>query len=349
MLFIYVLIRIGSYFMKKTVMNRLSVFLVLMVGLCFSRDVWAAEVYLHSGDKLTCQILKRDKDGGLLVKHGVLGEFKIAGKDVKKVVLDLSAKEKAKAKAIAAVAAKKAKAAAEAAKVKAEEAKALKAEADRAWKYRIELGLNGKSGNTESLDFRTKFKAERKDDSGKLRYNLEYYARNSNGDRSANQFRAKVFREFPMVKAKKWSLFLNGQYDYDEFKSWDYRLSGNGGLGYQFMKKKNMDFTGRMGLGLRQEFGGVKDSPLKSESLFGFEYNWKITPKQTFNAKTTVYPDLSEVGEARIVSAAYWTIKIDRSRGMSLRLGIDNEYESTTVGDTKHNDFKGSVSLIYDF
>ena len=62
-----------------------------------------------------------------------------------------------------------------------------------------------------------------------------------------------------------------------------------------------------------------------------------------------MYPDLSDVGEGRLVSRADWTIKIDQNRGISLKFGVQNEYESTTIGKQKHNDFKGLISLGYDF
>ncbi len=233
-------------------------------------------------------------------------------------------------------------------KEKAEIARLLKKEKDEAWRFHIDFGLNGQAGNSDTLDFRTNFRAESKDPTGRLRYEFMYYTRDSHGEKSANQFRAKVFRDFPMQKAKNWSLYVNGQYDFDEFRSYDYRLSGNGGFGYEFFKEKVMTLTGRIGLGMRREFAD-DTRPLKSESVLGLEYSWNLTPKQRITAKTTMYPDLTAIGEARTVSRADWTIKIDQDRGISLKFGLENEYESTTIGKSKHNDFKGMVSLGYDF
>ena len=151
-----------------------------------------------------------------------------------------------------------------------------------------------------------------------------------------------------MQKAEKWSLYVNGQYDRDKFRAEDFRLYGNGGFGYEFFKEKDMALVGRIGLGMRRSFGDV-NRDLKSESVLGLEYRWNLTAKQKITAKSTVYPDLYEIGQRRMVTSANWSIKIDKLRGISLKIGAQNEYESTTPGNTKHNDFRGTVSIGYDF
>ena len=292
--------------LKPENMDVFNLLTAILITISFVTPVIADDIYLKSGEKLNAKVISKDKLQ-ITIKHPILGELKIAHKNIKNIItdadkaatkaaaakktkIDAAAKIKAAAAAkIKATAAKKIKdAAAKIKRIKDKEkqeiARKLKITKAQAWRFHIDLGFNGRSGNSDTLDFRTNFKAETKSPTGRLRYDLSYYTRNTHGEKSANQFRAKVFRDFPMQKAKKWSLFVNGQYDYDDFKSWDYRLSGNGGFGYEFFKEKDMAFTGRIGAGMRREFA-EKSRPLKSESVLGLEYRWNLTPKQKTHRK----------------------------------------------------------------
>ena len=88
----------------------------------------------------------------------------------------------AKSKAAAAIVAKKKTAAAAklksiAAKEKAERISLVKKIKGEAWKFHLDLGLNGKTGNSDSFDFRTKLRAETKSPTGRLRYEFSFYTR----------------------------------------------------------------------------------------------------------------------------------------------------------------------------
>ncbi len=218
------------------------------------------------------------------------------------------------------------------------------------WSYKFELGLTGQSGNSQTLDSNIKFDALRKFDKNTFKYGFAYYLETSQGDKTANQFRAVTSYDVPVNE--KWSWFIDGRYDLDEFKAWDHRISSNTGMAYRFDLGKHenkMDLLGKIGLGGRKEIDGNADR-LITEAAFGLDYKWDISKTQKITASTTIYPDISdEIGQSRIVSEASWLIKLDTVKGLSLKFGIENEYESTTLGNAKHNDFKGIIALVYEF
>ena len=104
---------------------------------------------------------------------------------------------------------------------------------------------------------------------------------------------------------------------------------------------------GRAGLGGSYEFGSVNE--LVPEALLGLEWVYTINERQTLSSYVTVYPSLDDFGESRTVAGAAWTIAIDEADGISLKLGIDNEYESRTEGSSKNNDVKYYGALVFDF
>ena len=225
---------------------------------------------------------------------------------------------------------------------------ALAAETDSLWDMTIEFGLTGKKGNSNTLDTNTRFDAKRILDGNTIKFGAAYFFESSEGDQTTNEFRVTASYDVPVDDT--WSWFINGRYDHDEFEAWDDRVSVNGGMGYKIdldEHEKDMDLVLKFGLGERYEFDSKR---LVAEASFGFEYDWVMSKTQTFSASTTVYPDISdELGNSRVISEASWRIKLDTLDGLSLKFGIENEYESSTIDDSEHNDFKGMISLVYEF
>ena len=76
---------------------------------------------------------------------------------------------------------------------------------------------------------------------------------------------------------------------------------------------------------------------------------YKITKNQTLTGYTHFYPDLGDGGTFRNESAVHWKMTLDPTKGMSLKLGLENEYESQVGPGTKHNDIKYYGALVHDF
>jgi len=216
-----------------------------------------------------------------------------------------------------------------------------------AWDKTLSVGVNGKEGNTQSLSFNTQLKLTRETDRHRFEVEARYFYTQNDGERTQNEFRSQATRDW-LDDDSPWIFFVRGGYEYDEFESWEHRLRAYAGPGYRFVDNEDFELLGRLGVGANYEFGTVNE--LTPEGLLGSEIvRWHITENQTFEGELTVYPDLEELGEYRLTAKAEWQVEIDRASGLSLKLGVENQYESVTEGDDQHNDLKYYGALNYSF
>ena len=215
------------------------------------------------------------------------------------------------------------------------------------WDSHFELGLSGTDGNSETSNLRQGFSARHETDKAKWLLDSVYYYGTSQGETTRHEFKADVIREW-LIPNSAWFTFFQGTYEFHEFRAWERRLSGFGGVGYEFLKTDRLELIGRLGSGVVKEFSGAEE--LRPEGLISAAVaKWKPTDDQTVTASVTFYPDLGDFGEFRVTSKLDWAVKLNKADTLSLKIGLDNEYESQTDGDTKHNDVKYYGALVIDF
>ncbi len=341
---------------------------VLVVGL--DADAQAAVITLTTGESLEVTITARDEDG-ITVQHPVLGEMTIPTAGVMAIVeatpeapedaADVAAEAVEMAETVdgAELAEEAAVAAAEAADGAAEgmaagEVPEAEQDSPSFWAAmlsdfdsRFEIGISGAEGNTETANIRVGFRTKRENETDRTDVGATYQRSTSSGETIRNQANAFILHDW-LIPDSPWFTFVNGNYDFDEFRSWDHRVSGFGGVGYEFITTEDLEVTARLGGGLTKEFGGSDD--IRPEALIsGALVKWKPTEAQTVSAYATLYPDLSDFFEFRFLTGLEWLIAIDRADGLSLKFGIENEYESVTAGGERHNDLNYYGALVIDF
>lgn len=225
------------------------------------------------------------------------------------------------------------------------------------WDAQLELGVSARAGTTEESNFRSALRATRKAAGHEFRYDATYRLATSRGDRTENRFSTGFFSEWERPRPG-WTAFAQGRFDMAEFQAWDQRLTAAGGLGYHLIQVKSIDdegnpvdvftLTGRAGIGLRQEFGSPNED-LSPEGLLGAEFAYRVNRHQSITGDTTLYPDLNDTKEFRLVSQLNWMINIDQMDGIALKLGLSHEYESRTAPGVAHYDLAAFAALVIDF
>ena len=129
-------------------------------------------------------------------------------------------------------------------------------------------------------------------------------------------------------------------------------------MGYRLLDLKGTDEAGkpldlfnltvRLGGGIRKEYGSLNEK-VAPEGLLGAEFAYRISSNQQLAGQTTIYPDLSESGDFRVVSNLDWSIDIDRMDGISLKVGLVHEYEARTANNVPHNDIAAHAGLVIAF
>ena len=209
------------------------------------------------------------------------------------------------------------------------------------WKRDFEFGLNGAKGVSENLNIRAAFVSTYKDEEDRWNYEMLYL--NSQSDNITSQSRAQVILNKDwLIPESKWFYFANGRFDWDEFKDWNYRISAFVGPGYEFIDTDEWYLRGRAGIGGNQTFGDTERFTL--EALAGLETGWHITDQQFIEFKTTFYPGLSNLGEYRNITTLDWIHDLDYYRGLAVKLGIYNEYDSQ---QRQGNDFRYFATIVW--
>ncbi len=229
---------------------------------------------------------------------------------------------------------------------------ALEAKSDKPgffddWKKRIELGLNGSEGNSTTTNFRIAFKANKADKTDRWDFRSHYYLGTSRGNTNRNQAEIYLNKDW-LLPESSWFTFVRAQYKFDKFAAWEHRISTFAGFGFTLFDTDDFRMETRIGGGATHEFGDENQTypeGLLSTSIV----KWKINKSHSLSGSVDLYPDLAEEAEFRMVTRGEWLIKIDHARGMKLKIGIENEYESETNGSAENNDLKYYGALVLDF
>ncbi len=215
------------------------------------------------------------------------------------------------------------------------------------WTGNVALGLNGATGNTERFSMRGEIGGTR--DTKRMTTTARTYYTYATDDGTVSESRFFLgARNDWKLENDRWFVFAEGSAEFDDFQDWDWRLAAAGGVGYYFIRNDKTTLNGRVGAGLSKKIGG-DDTAIRPEALIGADLSHQLTERQKITAGATLYPDLSEAGEFRLVSNAAWEILVDPEVNMSLRLGVEDRYDSMPGNGFKKNDFSYFAMLVWEF
>jgi putative salt-induced outer membrane protein YdiY len=214
------------------------------------------------------------------------------------------------------------------------------------WEGNVELGLSGTDGNSETFNVRFGLNAKHKTDRLVQTLQVTSIQKSADGITTANTALIDGRLEWPLL-AERWTYFVHGLWEYDEFKAFQYRVSGDTGLGYQMIKSEPTNLLLRSGISASHEVGGPEDE-VTPELLFGGEYKHKFNPTHSISAKVDYYPNVTDFGDFRLNSQAAWEIALSQAWGLSLKLSVIDRYDSTPQG-AKPNDLDYSTLLLWTF
>ena len=225
------------------------------------------------------------------------------------------------------------------------------------WDSKLELGFGATGGNSEVANLLLALNSSLDRGYDKYTFDSRYSVRTSRGDRSENKLTAGLLTEWPLPPSR-WNYFAQTRYDFDEFQSWETRITAGGGVGYHLIDINDVDNKGtaidvfdlhlKIGAGLRREFGSMNER-IQPEGIFGGNLVWQVTKHQRFAAGSTIFPNIEESEEFRVVTNAEWVLKLNTLDGLSLKLGLAHEYQSLTDPGIEQNDISVYGAFVLDF
>ncbi len=214
------------------------------------------------------------------------------------------------------------------------------------WESSIELGIAGSNGNTNVTNVRTVANVKRKTDAAVLTSNLSYRYANDDSGTTANRLFFDGRNEW-LFPPSRWTWYVHETTEYDQFQSFDVRVTADTGIGYQFIKNDFTTFTGRFGGGFSHEIGGPDESYVP-EGVFGMTYEHQLSKKQKIQMIVDYFPDVRNFNEYRVNSQANWQVLLDEIANLTLKVGVIDRYDSTPNG-AKPNDIDYTATLLWSF
>lgn len=218
----------------------------------------------------------------------------------------------------------------------------------KGWKGLIEAGVNGSSGNTETFAGRFGIGASRETSKTKTTLGFSYNYGVDDGQKSKDNARLDARNDWLPQGDSKWRPFVQGTLEYDTFQDWDYRYSAFGGVGYELIKTDKILLLPRAGIGLSQELGG-SDNKIHPEGLLGADFEWKINDRSKFFISGDTYWLLDEIPDYRAFVRAGYEVLVDDKSNLTLKLGIEDRYDSSPGDGRNRNDLTYFALLALPF
>lgn len=219
------------------------------------------------------------------------------------------------------------------------------------WDSSIELGINGGSGNSDSFNVSSGFDTKRSTDSTDAKIGLKYVNNKSNSILVAHNLRFSIDWEKKFAdttgqlqQLSRWSWFIKNTYYYDDFRPFDLRVAVNSGLGCKLLENKTQMFKGRIGVGVSREFGGVTDAWVP-EALLGLDYRRQLSARQKLETTVDYYPSWEDFSDYRVVTDCSWEFLLDKETNLSLKLNVNDRYDSTPDGASANDIFYSLLAL----
>jgi putative salt-induced outer membrane protein YdiY len=216
------------------------------------------------------------------------------------------------------------------------------------WSGSAELGLNGSSGNTDTLNIRGALKAGWKKGLWDVKAAMTYTRSESDNETTENRFVAEARGDRLFSKDSKWRFFGQGEYVYDDFKDWQHRIALGAGVGYAFIQNDKTFLLGRAGLGTYREMGGT-DEDWHFEAILGADFSHKFTDRQKISGMVEIYPSLDDGGEFRTKERLEYEVLVDPEVKMSFKAGIEHEHDSDPGPGTDEDDVRYYALLVWSF
>ncbi|MCX5662974.1 MAG: DUF481 domain-containing protein [Planctomycetota bacterium] len=226
-----------------------------------------------------------------------------------------------------------------------EAAAKLKASAS-AWKFHLEFGAAGETGNSERLSMNGVAEAHRDTDTDRfVLYAKGRYSQDGGVD-SAREIIGGAKLESDLTPKLFW--FIHGELENDEFENLDLRATVTGGLGYWIIRKPGREFKVHGGPGYLHE--SYNDDTRRNNVILevGEDLRLDIAPWLTFIHSITYYPSLEDFKEYRLVMENAGEIPIGPSKDWKFKLGMRNQYASKPVGGAEKLDTFYFANIVLD-
>lgn len=214
------------------------------------------------------------------------------------------------------------------------------------WTGAMEFGVNGAQGNSENFNLRFGAGLRRKTEDSIFTFDSIYNLASQNEVTTQNRWFTIARNEW-YFKGTPWGAFVDGTFEYDEFRAFDYRVATHGGATYKFIDNSQTLLKGRAGAGTSREFGGPNNDWIP-ELIFGLDVEHKFNDNTKFFATGDYLPKVTNFGDYRLQIQAGLETMLSKDYNLALKIGVQELYDSTPEG-RRPSDLNYFVALMWKF
>jgi Protein of unknown function, DUF481 len=207
------------------------------------------------------------------------------------------------------------------------------------YKGSLDAGLNGATGNSETLNIRFFASADRTDADNLLHTDLTYLLGKQNGKTIQNTMIANL-RDEILFAGSPWTLYSANFFDYDEQRQYKLLIGLYGGLGFRVFDDETLQFKLRGGAG--SLYKTEAPAPLKDvweASLnFGWDYRYQVSQRAAIVSTLDYYPTITDFNKYLVRFRLAYEQTVDPETGAFFRIGLFERYDSNPGPGTNRSD-----------
>ena len=216
------------------------------------------------------------------------------------------------------------------------------------WKLLFDGNVNYVNAASKQLDFRVAASAVYEvKDVDKWSNSAEYFFRLVDGGTTDNNLLVNSTYDRRLVSNPRWLWFVKGQAQWAPLESYEQRLSGWAGIGYEFLKAPPVSLLGKLGAGYTYEFGDQNNG--QPELYAQLDWDWAITDTQALVGSYWIAPSFEDFTDYLMLFRTEWTMKVADIPGLKLLGGVRWQYQSKVEPSTAiQNDIRLYAGLRYE-
>lgn len=212
-----------------------------------------------------------------------------------------------------------------------------------------EVGFNGATGNSELFNIRVGLNATRKAADNILNGDFLYTFARTNSVTTQQQALFNARDEYLFV-GTRWSAFASTNIEYDELRAFRFLIGIYGGVGYTVIDDEQYTWRMRAGAGAVRRVGrDGATSEWVPEALLGTDFTWRMDERQSIVGSADYYPRIDDFGQFRVRARVAYQILLDKATCTTLRLGVQDRYDSNPGGTAKRNDLNYYATIGFTY
>jgi putative salt-induced outer membrane protein YdiY len=217
----------------------------------------------------------------------------------------------------------------------------------KGWTREVNFGVNGAQGNTVNFNLTAGFDFKAENEKRRWTWTGRYIFKTEDDSTTDNNARVQSRYDW-LFPERRYYLFVEPLYDYDDFKAWKHRITFSAGPGYDLIQRETFDLRTGLGLSGQKELEGPKDA--RFGALWSLNLEWKPSDRYSFTAGNQLFPYfVNSLGQFRNLTTAAVKINLAEDPRLNLNFGVENDYNSDAPTEDKKNDFKYFGTLGWGF